>query len=464
MIDIEQQSCDCKKSNCDLGKVVLINLPIRDYSIDTIEEEIGYNPSMSLLALGTWIELNGYSPVLLDLCFDKMNVTEIIRKIETISPVLVGLSVYTVNINDGLALAKVLKNSLPEIKIVMGGPHATLAVDDCILSENVDFVIRKEGEATLLELLEAIRTEQKLISYEDVSGLVFKRDGHVVQNPLRLAISDMDILPLIKRELYNIEKYGNIVNIHTSRGCPGNCIYCAGTALSGVHYRMRDIENVFLEVVYLKVRLKERLSKIFIVDDTFTAISERVNTFVELLGKYKLSLKWRFQSRVDAISEELLDRVASAGCVQILYGIESGSQYVLNKISKDIDLKVAKEVIDLTYRKKILPELSFIIGHYCDTKETMEETFNFIKEMYEKYKTEINLFYNTPYPGTRQYTGREKLGMKIRVTNYSLYNGVNAIVETEAFSINDQRKVFNKAKEYLWRISTAKILKKGLID
>lgn len=463
-VEAKEQGHISDSPNYNLDKVVLLNLPIRHYSLDIIEEEIGYNPSMALLALGTWLELNGYFPILLDLCFEKMQVEELIERIGSISPVLIGISVYTVNIDAGLAIAKILKSCFPQVKILMGGPHATLAVEDCISSDYIDFVIRKEGEATLIELLEAMKSDQKLIAYENIPGLVYKKEGSTVNNPLRPAIFDMDLLPIIKRELYDFKRYGSIVNIHTSRGCPGNCIYCAGTALSGVNYRMRDIYNVFLEIVYLKTLLRDKLEKIFIVDDTFTAIPERVNTFVQLLKRYNFNLKWRFQSRVDDISEKLLDSVASVGCVQILYGIESGSQYVLNKISKNIDLEYAKKVIDSTYSRKIVPELSFIIGHYCDTKETMEETHNFIKEMGEKYNTEINLFYNTPYPGTRQHTNREKLGMKIKINNYSLYNGMNPIVETQAFSINDQRLVFNKAKKYLWRISSARVFKKALTE
>jgi anaerobic magnesium-protoporphyrin IX monomethyl ester cyclase len=448
----------------EFSKVVLLNLPIKNYEIKEIEEEIGYNPSMGLLSLGTWLELNGYPSVLIDLCFERLVITELLNKIKEISPIIVGLSVYTVNINTALAVAKALKHQFPTIKIVMGGPHPTLALDDAISSEYVDFVIRKEGESSFLELLEAIISNETKLRYEDIKGLVFKKDGIVKINSLRQPIRDLDIMPIIKRELYDFNKYKNIINIITSRGCPGNCIYCAGTALSGVNYRMRDISNVFLEIVYLKTLLKEKVRKIFIVDDTFTAISERVSMFVELIKMYNVDLTWRFQSRVDVITEDLLEKVASIGCVQILYGIESGSQLVLDQISKDIDLETSRKVIELTYNKNILPELSFIIGHYCDTKETMEETFNFIKEMSEKYSAEISLFYNIPYPGTRQYINREKLGLKIKVNNYNLFNGITPIVESTNFSLNDQKVVFNKAKKYLWRISSARLLRSQLIE
>lgn len=434
---------------CNMNRIMLINFPIQAYVQKDFSLDSGYNPSLGIISLGTWLELNGYKPIVIDLSFIKLSVKELLEKIADESPAIIGMSVYTENIDMVVATSKLIKESFPDVKIVLGGPHPSLVPEEAISSEYVDFVVRKEGEAVLLELAEAITTNQKLIKFEDIDGLVFKREGKIISNKLRKPISDLDILPIPKRELIGMDKYNVLVCISTSRGCPGKCIYCSATALSGATYRTRYVDNVFLEIVMLNALLKKDPLNVYIVDDTFTAFPERVIKFVELIKYYNPNIKWQCESRVDVMNEELIDQMASAKCVAIQYGIESGSQKVLDSINKGIDLEHAKKIIDYSYKKNIIPVLSFMLGHYCDTKETMQETVDFIKEMHGKYKSEIALSFNTPFPGTWQYTHQDKIGLRIKAKSYKMYSLLDPIVETDEFTINDQRRYFYDAIKYL---------------
>lgn len=446
------------------NKILLINLPvansIKEDAYDELVKNFGFNPSFSLLTLGTMLELNGYEPVLLDFCYQNFTASELISTIKASNPVFIGISAFTENMHLAIKTAKVIKSQFRDIRIVAGGPHPTLMPDEIINSEYIDFVIRKEGEATLVELAEAISSNEEAISYDEITGLIYKRNGIVKKNKLRPVISDLDIMPILKRELLDINKYSGLINILTSRGCPGSCVYCAAKVLSGSSYRARNIENVFLEIVLVKVLLKGRLTRIHIMDDTFTAIPQRVEKFVELLLKYDHKIIWRCQSRVDVMTEDLLDIIAKGNCKEILYGIESGSQVVLEKIRKNINIEYAKKIIGATYKRNMLPVISFILGHFCDTKETMEETYMFIKEVYEKYKPDIHLNFNTPYPGTWQYITREKLGMKLTTNKYKLFNGCTPIVETDNFTVNDQREIYFKAFKYCWHALVLLSMKK----
>ncbi|WP_163192199.1 B12-binding domain-containing radical SAM protein [Clostridium thermarum] len=443
--------------------ILLINLPVEDNPEIDIVKEFGYNPSFALLTLGTMLDLNGYNPILMDFCYEKITASELINLIEQRKPILIGISVFTVNMHMALKIAKFIKNKFVDIPIVMGGPHATLMPDDLICSQYVDFVVRKEGEATLLELVEAITSDEERISYDEIPGLLFKREGSIIKNKLRPLITDLDLMPLLKRELMDITKYTYIINIITSRGCPGNCVYCAARTLSGNAYRSRDVEGVFLEIVLMKGFIKDRLKNIYIIDDTFTAIPQRVRKFVELINECNLNIPWRCQSRVDVMTEELLKILSSGGCSEVLYGIESGSQEVLDKIRKNIDLEHAKTIVKATYDNKMMPILSFIIGHYCDTKETMELTYEFIKEASELYKADIHLNFNTPIPGTWQYVHREELGMRIITDKYQLFNGKVPFVETDNFTVNDQREIYFKAFKYCWRNAIILDMKRRII-
>jgi len=438
-----------------MNSLILVNLPIQSY----LQDEIGttnYNPPLGLISIGTWLDFNGYEPHILDLSHSRWSIHRLIDYIIEINPLLIGISVYTENIGMALSTAEIIKRNCPNVLIVFGGPHPTIAPEDVISHPSVDFVIRQEGEAAMLELAEAIRSNEKLIEYGDIKGLIFKRENVTIKNKLRGKIADLDLLPLPKRELAHFSEYGaysGVVNISTSRGCPGKCIYCSATALSGATYRTRGIENIFLEIVLLKMTLENPIAKIYIVDDTFTAIPNRVIEFIALIFQYKQNIRWHCESRIDVMNEDLIEKMAKSGCVMIQYGIESGSQDVLDKIEKGMELNKAREVIDFTYRNNIIPCLSFMVGHYCDTIETMEETHLFMKEMFHKYKAEMMLSFNTPFPGTWQYINRDKLGIRLVINDYKKFTLIDPVVETENFTLADQRNIFFKSTKYMGNLT-----------
>lgn len=436
-----------------MNKILLLNLPTNRKSRKIIIDEGGYNPSMGLISLGTYLELNGYVPIVIDLCYeDSYSLSTIIDIIKENEPFLIGISSFTVNIGQAIFLANTIKANFRSIKIALGGPHPSLLPEECIQSECIDFVIMKEGESTIVELAEAIVSNEEMIRYDDIRGLAFKRNGEVFKNKLRLSIKDLDLLPIIKREIVGIDKYDNNINVISSRGCPGNCIYCAATALSGASYRTRNIENVFLEIVQLKVILKEKLNSIYFMDDTFTAIPERVELFIGLIKKYPMiNFQWKCESRIDIMTKELINKMDDGGCTTIVYGIESGNQKVLDDIKKNIDLNYAKEILEETYNTGIALYLNFMFGHFCDTKKTMEDTLVFIKFMYKLYKPVISLTFNTPFPGTWQYTHRDQLGLRVTKERYDQFTVFDPIVETDSFTVNDQMEYFQRATPYLWR-------------
>lgn len=437
-----------------MSKVLLINLPIQYYLQKDFARENAYNPSLGLLAIGSWLDLNGYEVEVLDLCYIRLNKQDLLKKIGNSKPLLIGISVYTENVDMGLSTAKLIKEEYPEVKIILGGAHATLAYQDCIASPHVDFVSRKEGESSFLELVIAIESNEQRIRYDQIKGIVYRKNDSVVVNKLARPIEDLDLLPIQKRELADASRYNKTINISTSRGCPGRCIYCAATTIAGATYRVRSVENVFLEIVLIKHIFGDKVKMIYMVDDTFTAIKSRVTSFIGFIHRYDLNLEWHCESRVDVMTPELLEQMSKAGCKAIQYGIESGSQEVLNKIQKGIDLEHARKIIDATCENHILPLLSFMIGHYCDTKETMQQTIDFINEICSKYPAEVALSYNTPFPGTWQYTHREELGLKLRTNNYSALTLLNPVVETDNFTVNDLRIAYGKAYQNIARFTS----------
>ena len=437
-----------------MSKVLLINLPVQYYLQQDFARQNSYNPPLGLLAIGTWLEMNGVDAEVLDLCNIYLNKQQLTKKIEESAPLLIGITVYTENLAMALNMSRFIKENFPQIKVVLGGAHATLAYQDCIESPYIDFVSRKEGESAFLELVMAIESNEKRIMYDQIKGIVFRRNGEIIVNKLEMPIEDLDILPILKRELADVKKYRKSINISTSRGCPGRCIYCAATSISGATYRVRNVENVFLEVVLLKHDFGDRIHMIYMVDDTFTAIESRVTQFIDLVHKYHLNYSWHCESRVDVMTPELLEKMSKAGCYAVQFGIESGSQEVLDKIQKGIDLNHARRIIEATHKNHMLPILSFMIGHYCDTKETMQQTLDFIEEVSRRYHAEVALSYNTPFPGTWQYTHKDEIGLKLKTEKYSNLTLMNPVAETENFTLNDLREIYAKAHQYIAKVTS----------
>lgn len=145
----------------------------------------------------------------------------------------------------------------------------------------------------------------------------------------------------------------------TSRGCPGKCIFCAATALSGGAYRTRSVESIIYELEYLSyLEIKE----VFFADDTFTADVERLNNLMERIIKTGTKYSWYCESRVDAINEESIKMMKLAGCKAIQFGIETGSDSMLNKVGKEINLKKIHKACEIATKYGIKLSCSFIIG------------------------------------------------------------------------------------------------------
>lgn len=216
--------------------------------------------------------------------------------------------------------------------------------------------------------------------------------------------------------------------IITSRGCPGKCIYCASAALSGTRYRNRSAQNVFSEIHY-KYSIKGEKYFAFL-DDTFTANKKRLYQFCDYLKQANMNIIWRCDSRTDILSKEMIDKMQEVGCTSVHIGIESGSQDVINKINKHISLERSEELLAYMSQKGLQVMCSFIIGHHCDTHETIKETIDMALKFRKKYKATVGISINTPFPGTYLYNHMKDLGINLEIKNWSSFDLVQAVFST----------------------------------
>lgn len=409
------------KSNCDNRELARSN----------------YMPPLGLMSIATTLRLHGYNVRIIDLSIRNYQTEEINKIIEEMDPLMIGFSVYTENVDATFNMCRYFKRRYPDVFIALGGPHPTLEPEYCMRKRYVDFIDMGDGEQSQLELLEAIRTDQKLIKFSEINGLIYlDKDGQYQYGAPRRNTENLDLLPVIDRHTVPESLEAHTATIYSSRGCPGRCIYCAAPAMSGGKYRIRDIENVFLETLMVLDESSKR-KEVFYSDDTFTVFKNRVERFIQLCDECGIKISWRCESRVDSMvkNADILEGMKRAGCRRIQFGLESGNQQVLDKIRKNMDLDDARYIIEQTIDAGIHVAGSFMFGHYCDTEGTMEDTLNFMEELKKRHGACIDVVYglNTPFPGTYQYENMQDLGMCFTVNTYAQLDMYGPVIKTDNF-------------------------------
>jgi magnesium-protoporphyrin IX monomethyl ester (oxidative) cyclase len=319
-----------------------------------------YDPPLGLLYIVAVLKQNNINVKILDTSF-KGSLNEVFYEIEKYSPDVIGIYSMTIDMDYAIKISKFAKEK--NVISVIGGPHATMLPYETI--KYFDFVVRGEGEFTFLELIKALESKKDL---REINGIIFKRNDKVIENKLREPIKNLDSLPFPARELIEIEKYINLfywldeidINLRgtsliTSRGCPYNCAFCQPTLrkLFGERIRFRSVDNVIKEIEILISDYK--INALHFYDDTFTFNKKWIREFCNKIKRY--DVLWDCSTRVDQVNKEILREMYRAGCRKIEFGVESGSQRILNNILRkgitfkqaEKAIKEAKEVEILTY-------------------------------------------------------------------------------------------------------------------
>jgi len=310
-------------------------------------------------------------------------------------------------------LSGVLKKHHPEKFLVIGGALATSAPEIVLGRTEADAIALGEGEATMLELADALGKKRGL---EEVKGIWFKKGGKIVKNPPRELMKNLDELPFPAWDLFPVDiylKYMHIeklplswkcMNISTVRGCPFNCSFCYN--VFGVHTaRARSPDSIIAEIKALKERYG--VKAITFIDNLFITNRTKVLEFCEKMIEQKIGVAWVTSARVDVVDLELLKKMRQAGCAWISYGLESGSQKMLDAMNKSTTVEKMLKAIEATRKAGLFVYGSFMVGTPGETPETIKETVEFIKKI-DLFVPGI--FIATPYPGSDLYEFALKKG------------------------------------------------------
>jgi anaerobic magnesium-protoporphyrin IX monomethyl ester cyclase len=409
--------------------------------------------------LAAVLEKNGYSVNVIDCQALKLSLAEVENELRNRQPDLVGLTSTTLTYKSALKIIEVAKKALPACVTVLGGPHVTFwdkeAFEEC---PSLDVVVRREGEHTLLELVQRLDAGK---SYHDVIGTTCKKDGKIVKNPDRPYIENIDELPFPAVHLFPIEqfnKYGNIIfPVMTSRGCVYWCDFCTAVRMFGRKYRMRSPNKVVDELELLYKKYGEKQYTFY--DDAFTVDQTRTHEICDEILKRGLNIKWDCETRVDMVSKDLLLKMKKAGCIAVWYGVEAGSQKVRDAMGKGINTQQTLNAFKWTQDAGMIAVASIILGFPGETKETAWESVKLLKEI---NPDEIGIYIATPYPGTPMYDYVTKMGW-LKIHDFDRYDTATPIFESPTMSMKELKEIHDKAHQsfYIRPLYIMRAFRKG---
>lgn len=404
-------------------------------------------PPLGMSYIAAVLEENGYDVSIIDATALDYDFNQLADKVKEEKPDIVSISALTPTIGRALESAQVVKEVLPDTLVVLGGYHPTFNTKETLEDENVDLVIRGEGEYTMLELVQTI---EKGGDISNVNGIAFEDTNEngeklIVLTPEREPIYDLDELPFPALHLLPMDHY-KLLNMDThmstmitSRGCPIQCSFCSSAAMHGRKIRRRSIKNIVDEMEHLVYDYG--IETIAFMDDTFTVNKKRVRDLCEEIMRRDLKVFWGCTSRVDTLSEELLQKMKDSGCIAIFMGVESADQQQLDRMGKNTNIAKIENAFKMAREKKIRTIASVALGMPHDTKETMNKTIKFVKQLKPNYAI---FSLATPYPGTRFYKEAFEKNL-IQVKDWSKYTLISPILETIDCSKEDLRKIQAKA-------------------
>lgn len=412
--------------------------PLQDFAL------LSHTRPMNLAYLAAVLRTAGFDAVIVDYETTPYSERHLQQVLLQARPAVAAITCTTPTVTSAAQLAAAIKSSAPEVTTVVGGAHASALPTQTMQEFPVfDYLVAGEGELTLRELCIRLRDGGKDAA---VKGLVFREDGAVSSAEARPLITDLDSIPFPARDLidystqagHSSRGFSNKLlstELFTSRGCPFGCSFCAIQATFGRSVRFRD--PLFIEEEVRRMVRAQHFNHVVIADDTFTLQPDRAAAISEILGRSGIT-SWNCDTRVNTVSLELLKTMKGCGCGKVAFGVESGSQRLLDLIGKGITVDQVRRAVHWARQAGIRHiEGNFIIG--CDPSETaadLEKTRELITSLPWTF---VSVAVIVPYPGTPVRERMLSAGLIDRQVGWEEYVifGKRPGWRTENFSADD---------------------------
>jgi radical SAM superfamily enzyme YgiQ (UPF0313 family) len=369
-----------------------------DVLFERINREDVAVPPIGIYYVGALLRANGYEVEILNGPDFRGRPDAVERIIDGWKPDVIGFSVLNANRWGAIDCARIAKRIRPDVRIVFGGIGATFLWDQLLRNvAELDYVVLGEGERTFLELMNCIK-EGREAEAEYIKGIGFLKQGTPVKTPDAPHVEDPDSLP-------NPAQYFKFNHVAATRGCAMNCSFCGSPRFWGRKVRAH---SPLYFVKQLELLYKKGVTFFYFSDDTFTADRKRVIAISKLIIERDLQISWFAIARVDHVDREMLQWMRRAGCIQISYGIESGSKEIRKRLNKPLREDTIERAFSTTTGAGILPRAYFIYGSPGETMESINKTL----ELIGKIKPLAAIFYILElFPGTGLYEDMKREGL-----------------------------------------------------
>jgi anaerobic magnesium-protoporphyrin IX monomethyl ester cyclase len=422
-----------------MSRIMFVVPPYSCWGVQTI----GNWPPLQLAYLAGAALKAGHEARIYDAMNKKRSFEDVRGQIEDFRPDFVMTLDYlpvtgaisTATVPAALEVLKIAKQVDPNVVTMIGGPHPTFMYDEILrdAANHADFVIRGEAEDTLVELMAAVPAG----AADGVRGIAFLKGGEVVATPLRPHIADLDSLGVAWHLLdwedyhYNVEPWGRMASVLTSRGCMMGCSFCSQRLFWRGEWRARDPRKVVDEIRHLVE--DHQVEFITMIDAYPTRSRDRWIQVLDLLIEAKLPVHLLIETRVEDIirDADILQKYHDAGIIHVYLGAETSTDEMLSSLNKGTTTDQNKQAVDLLKAHDIMVEASFMIGFPSETQDSIKAT---IAEAI-RLNPDIAVFpVITPMPFTPLW---DEMKDRIRVWDYAQYNLVTPIVEPYAMTMEE---------------------------
>ncbi len=382
----------------------------------------GTQEPLGLAYLAAALEKNNYQVEILDAEALGISAQEIAEYVSSNNFDVVGMTMTTMTFSVAVNTIKAIKN-LSDVIIHVGGPHPTiLPVETLEYAHEIDVVVIGEGEATIVELMDAIKNNK---DFNTVKGIAYRKGKDIIFTDKRSNIEDIDTIPFPALHLLPMKLYRGkpsageklpVYSIFGARGCPFGCTFCSSAL--GKKYRYHSAKRICDEIEHL---ISEYGAKtIVFLDETFTLNRKHVTDLCQEMINRNLNKKiiWTCATRVNLVNRDLLELMKKAGCRLISYGVESGNQRLLDIINKGIKLEEVIPTFKLTREVGIVIGSYFMLGLPSETREECLNTIEFAKLADPDW---VSFTITIPYPGSKMYNQLKNKNL-IKTFDWDIYN------------------------------------------